>query len=567
MAVKLIDFWAPWCIDPQTPVLTENGYLTASQIRVGQKLAVVDPKSYKSSFKQVKKIRIFEDVPSKKIVLETGRELIGDINHLVLTLDGFKKLQDLKTGDKVLIDPKVSSEVYSSDDETTILSTTGNQYADKLLEQLNLLPLQMNDSRIPILARLLGFVMTDGYLYEALKNNICETHFSVGTEEDAEAIKKDLQVLGFEKLEIKRQVKNRKILNREFTINCLRCRSFSHPLFYLLNALGSPIGRKKNQAYFVPDWIMTAPLFVKREFLSGWIGGDGCKIDYRIRHGGTSSHHAGFSVNSIEFHKEKELEREGILYAKQLGILFEELGVEVREISSSDDEDGVIIYIRLSHSHPSLLNLASIGYAYAATKNSRVPFIREFLQYRLYERNRYAEVKKVVLEQIALGVTNKAIVQNLQIPLHTVVSWKYTNKNTDIVYPPQSGEAIFTQWLEVRQQGNLLWEEVKIIEEAEERDVVGITVVPPHTIVTNAIVSHNCGPCRVMNPVLGELEKELAGKITVEKYNVDENQAMASKYGVMSIPTYVVEKDGKEVGRKIGVTPKAELLKLLTNNS
>ena len=72
-----------------------------------------------------------------------------------------------------------------------------------------------------------------------------------------------------------------------------------------------------------------------------------------------------------------------------------------------------------------------------------------------------------------------------------------------------------------------------------------------------------CAPCRIMNPILEELEKELEGKIEVEKINVDENQAKASEYGVMSIPTYVVEKDGKEVGRKIGVTAKAELLKLL----
>ena len=59
MAVKLLDFWAPWCIDPQTPVLTENGYIEASQIKVGQKLAVVDPKTYKSSFKKVQKVIIF----------------------------------------------------------------------------------------------------------------------------------------------------------------------------------------------------------------------------------------------------------------------------------------------------------------------------------------------------------------------------------------------------------------------------------------------------------------------------------------------------------------------------
>ena len=72
-----------------------------------------------------------------------------------------------------------------------------------------------------------------------------------------------------------------------------------------------------------------------------------------------------------------------------------------------------------------------------------------------------------------------------------------------------------------------------------------------------------CGPCRIMNPVIDELEKEL--KLDVERINVDENPDKASQYGVMSIPTYVVLKDGKEVGRKIGVTAKAELVKLLTN--
>lgn len=72
-----------------------------------------------------------------------------------------------------------------------------------------------------------------------------------------------------------------------------------------------------------------------------------------------------------------------------------------------------------------------------------------------------------------------------------------------------------------------------------------------------------CAPCRIMNPIIEELEKELAGKIEIVKINVDEKPEEASKYGVMSIPTYVIEKDGKEVGRKIGVTAKADLLKLL----
>lgn len=73
-----------------------------------------------------------------------------------------------------------------------------------------------------------------------------------------------------------------------------------------------------------------------------------------------------------------------------------------------------------------------------------------------------------------------------------------------------------------------------------------------------------CSPCKIMEPVIEEIEKEFKGKIEIVKINVDDNAEMASKYGVMSIPTYVVEKDGKEVGRKVGVTSKAELVKLIT---
>ncbi len=529
MAVKLLDFWAPWCIDPQTPVLTENGYLKASQIQVGQRLLTVDPKTKRKTLKKVQKIRVFNDVSSKKVVLETGRVLIGDINHLVLTLEGFKRLEELQVGQKILVNP----------------------IAEELVKES------------VVLARLLGFVMTDGYLYEDLKHHIHEIHFFVGTKQDAEEIKRDLQIIGFNKLEVKIKANKRVIDDREFTITTYRCRNFEKSLFELLKSKGAPIGRKKNQAYFIPEWIMDGSIAIKRAFLSGWLGGDGCKITYRVKHGGTSSHDAKLVVNTIEFHKEKELEREGVLYAKQLALLLEELGVEVREISSSDDKDGVIIFLRFSQSYPSLLSLTKIGYAYAETKNKSVPFIREFLQYRLRERNNYAQVKQTVLEQLTLGKSNKDISEDLQIPLHTVVSWRYTNRNTNIVHPSESGEARFDKWLDDRQQDNLLWERVSLIEEIENRDVIGITVGEPHTIVTNGIISHNCGPCKVMAPVLEELKKELGDKVTIEEINVDENQAKASEYGVMSIPTYIIEKDGKEVGRKIGVTAKQELLKLL----
>lgn len=74
-----------------------------------------------------------------------------------------------------------------------------------------------------------------------------------------------------------------------------------------------------------------------------------------------------------------------------------------------------------------------------------------------------------------------------------------------------------------------------------------------------------CGPCKMMEPILEEVEKELKDKVEIKKINVDEESEEASKFGVMGIPTYIVMKDGKEVARKVGFTPKEELLKIINS--
>jgi thioredoxin 1 len=61
-----------------------------------------------------------------------------------------------------------------------------------------------------------------------------------------------------------------------------------------------------------------------------------------------------------------------------------------------------------------------------------------------------------------------------------------------------------------------------------------------------------CGPCRAMGPYVDQLAEEFDGKLRVVKMNTDENQATPSKYGVISIPTFLVIKGGEEVGKSSG---------------
>lgn len=71
-----------------------------------------------------------------------------------------------------------------------------------------------------------------------------------------------------------------------------------------------------------------------------------------------------------------------------------------------------------------------------------------------------------------------------------------------------------------------------------------------------------CGPCRMVGPVLDEIAKERED-IKVVKVNVDEEQELAVQFGVMSIPTLMVVKDGKIVNQSMGAKPKAQILSML----
>ncbi len=75
-----------------------------------------------------------------------------------------------------------------------------------------------------------------------------------------------------------------------------------------------------------------------------------------------------------------------------------------------------------------------------------------------------------------------------------------------------------------------------------------------------------CGPCKMLGPTIEALGKEYEGRALIGKVNVDDEPALAQRFGVMSIPTVIFFKDGKELERKVGVMPQTAYTAVLDAN-
>src|ERR687889_1047302 len=106
--------------------------------------------------------------------------------------------------------------------------------------------------------------------------------------------------------------------------------------------------------------------------------------------------------------------------------------------------------------------------------------------------------------------------------------------------------------------------------ESRSENVIPVTTKSWDTVVTNSNLpvlvdfwAEWCGPCRMVGPAVEQLSKTMGDKIKVAKLNVDENQEIAAKYGIQSIPSLILFKGGKEVARTIGAAPKEKYQKFI----
>ncbi len=535
----LVDFYADWCVAPETNVLLENGsQIEAAKITFGQRLPGIG--NHGLALGCVTHSRVARNLGHcQEVVLSTGRKVKVTGGHLFYGAKGWATVKDLKVGDKIAVLPGP------------------NAFSGKMAPVKDL-----------VLARLVGLLFTDGTLYMQIKNHYYEVSFSLGQKKDVNDLTSDLRTLGFSNVRVAEVTKQQEISGRKFVTHVFRVKCSSKDLLEIFKSRGVPVGAKKAQGYLVPSWIKNGDLSIKREFLRGFLGGDGPKVDIKMVSRVQGSPYNKININDLEFHKNVDLEKSGLCLAQEVAELLKEFGVVITKVFAEQDiylrRDGQkssIIHLVFKHDLSTALNLVTnIGYAYSAQKESASQISGEFLRQIFILREGWQDLYKKVIKLASSGLDYREISRTLGIAPLRVYLWTKGKAKATVAHH----KIKFNEWLAEACDGvpsGFIWEKVKEIRPVFLPAVAKITVGQTNSFITNGILSHNCSPCKMMAPVLEQLAQEYDGEILMGKLNVDESSKMAEKYGVMSIPTLIIFKNGEPVKQMVGLQDKVTLQK------
>lgn len=384
------------CLPENSKILTEFGYTIEIKELVEkkrkEKLLVFNPKK-----KEIEKACIshFWEFKNNKemyeIITLTGKKIVCTSDHPIFTSSGWKKAEEIKENDLVLVCPFEGVE-YETPSKTVIVSEEdfvkngGTERMVRNLKKKGLLPLALDNPLIGIIARLVGYSFGDAWI-----GGKRPTVKFIDNKEVLERIKDDLSSLGFRSTLVKIKLKPSNIeysngnicfIDSEREVYQLVVTSPSFAI--LLKSLSVPVGKKTEVEFDVPEWIKKAPKWIKRLFLAGYFGAEMCRVKshpsepYRVE------------APKVSLNKVESLLQNGIKFMQSIQELLKEFGVEsiIVTFPHAKRKDGKISYkilLRLSSKLENMINFFSkIGCEYHREKFSS--FIKALHYYRYKKR-------------------------------------------------------------------------------------------------------------------------------------------------------------------------------------
>lgn len=457
-----------------------------------------------------------------KITTGCGEELLLTQDHPLFDGTEMRKAAKFKEGDKIAIHP-FDGVAYEKASEKCII---GEQdivrvvgLRKKLLNELRkngLLPLTENSEKLPILAKLAGFLTGDGWIghhYNRKRKQDIWSARVIGKYEDLMDVAVDFKKLGYVTNYIKTKkyessVESASGKKRSISGHSTQLYLNSQSLSVLLHALGVPKGNKSKTPTKVPQWIKESPKWIKRLYLAGLFGAELTKPAQRK--GETHRFlEPCFSQNKIT-----SLANENLNFMLDIIKLLHGFGVEVNNIY---EQEGIInshgqktkkLAIRLSGKDENLIKLwGTIGFEYCKQRKIASMAALGYLKSKKHHIGKIDGFLKQAQSLILTKSTTKREVVNSATELgisKSMVSARLSQK--PMATRAGSGFPTFAEFCKSANAGNseIIIDKIEKIEKIPYNDsVYDLTMNDDdHNFIANCIVSHNCG-MRIISTNLG----------------------------------------------------------------
>jgi DNA-directed RNA polymerase beta subunit/intein/homing endonuclease len=440
----------------------------------------------------------FSKMPDKLFEITTisGRKVKATANHpFLINANGtceWKNLEELNAGDKLII-RHVVKDIVDENKTCVIINDSDvlEHYKMDMLE-LNLLNKNIPVHKLKIIARLIGSLNTDGHLTERLdKDKIYYgASFYLGEEADVFQLASDVTSLGFGNVSIQRRITNfeDKVSGRITTSRTWEV-SKNGAFAYLLSLLGGFSGKKTEMARSIPDWLTTAELSIKREFLSAFQGGDGSRLSYQ-KNDITWKPHIGITFQTTN----NKCLSETIAYMSQIKNMFNEFEIITTIKTFDAEENKKKVCLLFENSSGNLAKYADIiNYTYCEEKRRTSAPIIEHLKIKEFNKNIREKHYQYIIDnhntvKVADLINNTGLTEN---QIRKVIS---KNKKgvrqtarftTDVIYETYLKENIMNN-------GCISVPILSIREIAPELVYDFTTRSDNHSFVASSFVTHNC---------------------------------------------------------------------------